>query len=168
MWTSQAVALVAAAALGACGSSASGGSDAGEGDACVPVAVALTVATPSAYTCGGFQATFSLQNGSCADVTVQDLSVTGHYASGPCSDAAPATGITPSVKVVPAGKTLAIHLFTAGAFCCGSPGCTSTFACGAETFTFTAHTSAGTLTTAHDATITLGPCNPVCGRITLP
>jgi len=123
--------------------------------------VTLAVTGPSSYACtDNYSAAFAITNHSCAAVTVQSLGITAVVTSGGCAPPSPGT-YTPSVTTIPIGATVTVDTVTSGPFCCGSPGCTSQFTC-AEVYTYTAATSAGTLTTTGNVQINLAPCSPVC------
>jgi hypothetical protein len=137
------------------------GSSTASTTACVEGNVSLAISTPTSYVCNApFTATYSITNMSCAPVTVQSLQISASITSGPCGPSSPGN-YTPTHPDVPVGETVAVFDLMSGPFCCGAPGCAATMNC-TEAFTFTAMTSAGTLTSTASAMIDLSGCNVTC------
>ena len=161
--TAAAIALVAAGAALGCGNNDSARhiKDA----PCTQGGTAtLTVTGPAAYACHDpFRATFQITNTGCETLSVSSVTVAATVTSstGNCSAPAMSTYNT-TVTAVPPASTVTVLDLTGGMFCCLTMACPANFTCD-ESYTYTANTSAGTLTqTGMPVQLNLQSCNQIC------
>ncbi|HTJ47337.1 MAG TPA: hypothetical protein VL463_34800 [Kofleriaceae bacterium] len=130
-------------------------------DACVTKEVTLQVTTPIMYFCHTpFTAKLDVTNGSCAQIQVQSIAVTGVVTAGTCGAPGPGN-YPPLVQFIDPGATVTVLDLHGGEYCCGAPGCPAQFECD-ERYTFEVSTSAGSLMQSQDVHLDLGGCSSVC------
>jgi hypothetical protein len=129
-------------------------------DGCVAGAVTMTVAGPATYTCHQpFTSTITLTNDTCEPLSVTGITVSGTVTDGSCTP--PAAGSAAVNKTVAVGASTAVFNYVGGDFCCFDTDCPAPFQCD-ESYTWTADTSAGTITGSGSAHLSLDSCDVIC------
>jgi hypothetical protein len=132
---------------------------------CVDQPVTLSVDTPSLYLCdAGYTAAFTVNNGSCAAVTVSSVEVsaviTGSINGSNCAPPSPFS-YPATTRTVPAGQQVKVLDVQTAPFCCSPGACPSGYGCDQQ-YTFVADTSAGPLDAGAAVMLSLSSCNIVC------
>jgi hypothetical protein len=119
---------------------------------CTPGPVTISVTQPPSFACHiPYTAQFSLNNGSCAPVTISQVeitgTITGETSGTTCNPIGDSIYSASELNVTTVGAQHQATFFnlTGGHFCCTGGTCPQTFVCN-ETFNFSVTTSAGILT----------------------